>query len=145
MTSNLLKEQLFGPLYSSSLLSLALDPRIEMPIERALAHLYCVPAPLLIEFITPSTVLAKLKEFSTPEQTLAADDSGSELGFKVDFQRAITLMSPRIYKAYTSYINKKLAWSIKHRLTLTPTTSKLIAKREKAHKVNLLISKLAIK
>ena len=50
--SNLLKEQPFGPLCSSSLLSLALDPSIELPIERAFAHLYCVPAPLLIEFIT---------------------------------------------------------------------------------------------
>ena len=55
VTDNLLKEQLFRPLCSSSLLSLALDPRIELPIERAFAHLYCVPAPLLIEFITPST------------------------------------------------------------------------------------------
>ena len=52
VTDNLLKEQLFRPLCSSSLLSLALDPRIELPIERAFAHLYCVPAPLLIEFIT---------------------------------------------------------------------------------------------
>ena len=50
--SNLLKEQLFRPLCSSSLLSLALDSSIELPIERAFAHLYCVPAPLLIEFIT---------------------------------------------------------------------------------------------
>ena len=49
---NLLKEQLFRALCSSSLLSLALDLRIELPIERAFAHLYCVPAPLLIEFIT---------------------------------------------------------------------------------------------
>jgi Skp family chaperone for outer membrane proteins len=53
-------------------------------------------------------------------------------------------MSPRIYKAYTSYIDKKLAWSIEHGMTLTPTTGKLIAKREKAHKVNLLTGKLAI-
>ena len=30
-------------------------------------------------------------------------------------------------------------------MTLTPTTSKLIAKREKTHKVNLLTGKLAIK
>jgi hypothetical protein len=29
-------------------------------------------------------------------------------------------------------------------MNLTPTTGKLIAKREKAHKVNLLTSKLAI-
>ena len=86
----------------------------------------------------PSTVLAKLKEFSTPKRTLAIDDLGLELRFEVDFQRALTPMSPRIYKAYTSYIDKKLAWSIKHRLTLTPTTGKLIAKREKAYKVNLL-------
>jgi hypothetical protein len=57
----------------------------------------------------PSAVLAKLKEFGTLEQTLAGDDLGSELGFEVDFQRAVTLMSLRIYKAYTSYINKKLA------------------------------------
>jgi archaellum biogenesis protein FlaJ (TadC family) len=54
-------------------------------------------------------------------------------------------MSLRIYKAYTAYINKKLAWSIKHRMALTPTTSKLITKCEKAYKVNLLTSKLAIK
>lgn len=53
-------------------------------------------------------------------------------------------MSLRIYKAYTVYINKKLAWSIEHRMTLTPTTGKLIAKQEKAHKVNLLSGKLAI-
>jgi hypothetical protein len=53
-------------------------------------------------------------------------------------------MSLQIYKAYTSYINKKLAWSIKHGITLTPTTGKLIAKQEKAHKVNLLNGKLAI-
>ena len=52
--SNLLKEQLFRLLCSSSLLSLALDPCIELPIERAFAHLDCVPAPLLIEFITMS-------------------------------------------------------------------------------------------
>ena len=62
----------------------------------------------------------------------------------MDFQRAVTPMSPRIYKAYTSYIDKKLAWSIKHGLTLTPTTSKLISKREKAHKTMLLSGKLAI-
>jgi len=62
----------------------------------------------------------------------------------VDFQRAVTPMSPRIYKAYTSYIDKKLAWSIEHGLTLTPTTSKLISKREKAHKTMLLSGKLAI-
>ena len=37
---------------ASSLLSLALDPSIELPIERAFAHLYCVTVPLLIEFIT---------------------------------------------------------------------------------------------
>jgi hypothetical protein len=30
-------------------------------------------------------------------------------------------------------------------MTLTPTASKLIAKQEKAHKVNLLTGKLAIK
>jgi len=53
----------------------------------------------------PSAVLLKFKEFTTLEQTLNAKDSGSELGFEVDFQRAITLMSLRIYKAYTSYIN----------------------------------------
>ena len=53
-------------------------------------------------------------------------------------------MSPRIYKAYTSYINKKLAWSVEHGMTLTPTTGKLIAKREKANKTNLLSGKLAI-
>jgi hypothetical protein len=93
----------------------------------------------------PSVVLAKLKEFGTLERILVGDDSGLELGFKVDFQRAVTLMSLRIYKAYTPYIDKKLAWSIKYGLTLTPTTSKLIAKREKTHKVNLLTSKLAIK
>ena len=57
MIGNLLKEQLFGPLCSPSLLSLALDPSIELPIERAFAHLYCVPAPLLIEFITPRLVV----------------------------------------------------------------------------------------
>jgi hypothetical protein len=33
----------------------------------------------------PSAVLAKLKEFSTLERTLAADNSGLELGFEVDF------------------------------------------------------------
>jgi hypothetical protein len=94
----------------------------------------------------PSTVLSKLKEFSTPERTLAADnDSGLELAFEVDFQRCLTPMSPRIYKAYTAYIEKKLAWSIEHGMPLTPTTGKLIAKREKAHKVNLLTRKLAIK
>ena len=58
----------------------------------------------------PSAVLAKLKEFSTLERTLATDnDSGLELAFEVDFQKCLMLMSPRIYKAYTSYINKKLA------------------------------------
>jgi hypothetical protein len=92
----------------------------------------------------PSAVLVKLKEFSTPERTITADDSGLELGFEVDFQKCLTPMSPRIYKAYTSYINKKLAWSIEHGITLTPTTGKLIAKREKAHKVNLSTGKLAI-
>jgi hypothetical protein len=92
----------------------------------------------------PSAVLAKLKEFSTPEQTLAADDSGSELVFEVDFQRCLTPMSPQVYKAYTAYIDKKLAWSIEHGMTLTPTTGKLIAKRKKACKVNLLTGKLAI-
>jgi hypothetical protein len=57
----------------------------------------------------PSAVLEKLKEFDTPERTLAADDSGLELRFEVDFQRAVTPISPQIYKAYTSYIDKKLA------------------------------------
>ena len=54
VTGNLLKEQLFGQLCSSSLLSLALDPSIELLIERAFAHLCCVTVPLLIEFITPT-------------------------------------------------------------------------------------------
>jgi hypothetical protein len=93
----------------------------------------------------PSAVLSKFKEFTTPERTLNAEDSGSELGFEVDFQRAITLMSPRIYEAYTSYIDQKLSWSIEHGLNLTPTTGKLIAKRKKANKTNLLNGKLAIK
>jgi hypothetical protein len=58
----------------------------------------------------PSTVLAKLKKFSTLERTLAIDNnSGLELAFEVDFQQCLTLMSPQIYKAYTLYINKKLA------------------------------------
>jgi hypothetical protein len=92
----------------------------------------------------PSAVLAKFREFSTPERTLAADDSGSELGFEVDFQRGVTPMSPRIYKAYTSYIEKKLAWSIKHGMSLSPITGKLIEKREKANKTMLLSGKLAI-
>jgi hypothetical protein len=93
----------------------------------------------------PSAVLAQLKEFSTPERTLAMEDeSASELGFEVDFEKAITPMSPRIYKAYTSYIEKKLAWSIECKMTLTPTTGKLIEKREKANKLNLLTGKLAI-
>jgi hypothetical protein len=92
----------------------------------------------------PAIVLSKLEESGTPERTLAADDSGSELGFKVDFQGAVTLISPRIYKAYTSYIDQKQAWSIKHRLTLTLTTSKLIAKRKKANKTIQLNGKLAI-
>src|ERR1700722_7413653 len=47
-------------------------------------------------------VFSKLKEFSTLEQTLAVDDSSSELEFEVDFQRCLTLMSLQIYKAYTS-------------------------------------------
>ena len=92
----------------------------------------------------PSTVLAKFREFSTLERTLAADDSGLELGFEVDFQRGVTPMSPRIYKAYTSYIEKKLAWSIKHGMLLSPITSKLIEKREKANETMLLLGKLAI-
>jgi hypothetical protein len=33
----------------------------------------------------PSAVLAKLQEYSTLERSLAGEDSGSELGFKVDF------------------------------------------------------------
>ena len=57
----------------------------------------------------PFNPFAKLKEFSTLEQTLAADYSGSELEFKVDLQRCLTLMSLQIYKAYTFYIEKKLA------------------------------------
>jgi hypothetical protein len=92
----------------------------------------------------PSVVLAKMAEFSTPERTLAAEDSGSEPAFEIDFKRAVTPMSPRIYKAYTSYIDKKLAWSIEHGMTLTPTTGKLIAKREKANKTNLLSGQLTI-
>ena len=73
MTGNLLKEQLFGPLCSSSLLSLALDPSIELPIERAFAHLYCVTVPLLIEFITTAweIALANLAAYS-------ANDSGGD-------------------------------------------------------------------
>jgi hypothetical protein len=92
----------------------------------------------------PAIVLAKLGEFGTPERTLEADNSGSELGFEVDFQRAITPISPRIYKVYSEYINKKLAWSIEEGLILTPTTGKLIAKREKANKTIQLNGKLAI-
>jgi len=58
----------------------------------------------------PSTVLAKLKEFGTLERILAADnDSGSELAFEVDFQKCLIPMSLQIYKAYTFYIDKKLA------------------------------------
>ena len=86
-----------------------------------------------------------MKEFLTLERTLARDDeSGSELAFKLDFARPITPMSLRIYKAYTSYIEKKLAWSIESKLTLIPTTGKLIEKREKANRTNLLTGKLAI-
>ena len=49
----------------------------------------------------PAGVLTKLKEFSTLERTLAADnDSGSELAFEVDFQKCLTPMSLQIYKAY---------------------------------------------
>ena len=54
VAGNLLKEQLFGQLCFSSLLFLALDPSIELPIERAFAHPCCVTVPLLIEFITYS-------------------------------------------------------------------------------------------
>jgi hypothetical protein len=53
-------------------------------------------------------------------------------------------MSPRIYKAYTSYIKQKLAWSIQHRMSLSPTTGKLIAKCRKACETNLLSGKPAI-
>jgi hypothetical protein len=93
----------------------------------------------------PAVILSKLKEFGTSERTLAVNDSGSELGFEVDFQRAVTPISLQIYKAYTSYIDQKLAWSIEHRLTLTPTTGKLITKCEKANKTIQFNSKLAIK
>jgi hypothetical protein len=93
----------------------------------------------------PAVVLAKLFKFGTLERTLATDDSGSELGFEVDFQRAVTPISPRIYKAYSEYIDKKLAWSIEQGLTLTPTTGRLVAKREKANKTIQLNGKLAIK
>ncbi len=92
----------------------------------------------------PSAVLAKLQEFSTLERRISPDDSGSELGFEVDFQRNLTPYSPRIYKAYTSYIEKKLAWSIEHGMSLSPTTGRLIAKREKAYKTIVLSGKLAI-
>ena len=92
----------------------------------------------------PAVVLAKLEVFGTLEQTLAADDSGLKLGFEVDFQRAVTPISLQTYKAYSKYIDKKLAWSIKQGLTLTLTTSRLVAKREKANKTIQLNSKLAI-
>jgi len=92
----------------------------------------------------PAAVLAKFREFSTPEQTILAEDSGSELAFEVDYQRARTPLSPRIYQAYSKYIDKKLAWCIKHGMSLTPTTGKLIEKREKAHKITTLNGKLAI-
>ena len=93
----------------------------------------------------PLVVLTKLKEFSTPKRTLAIQDkSASELEFEVDFKRAITPMSLQIYKAYNSYIEKKLFQSIEYKMTLTPTTSKLIEKHEKANKLNLLTGKLAI-
>ena len=86
-----------------------------------------------------------MKEFSTPERTLAREDeSGSELEFEVDFKHPVTPMSPRIYKEYTRYIEQKLAWSIKEGFTLTPTTGRLLEKRDKANKLNLLTSKLAI-
>jgi hypothetical protein len=65
----------------------------------------------------PSAVLTKLQEFSTLERTLVREDSGLELEFEVDFQQAVTPMSPRIYKAYASYIDQKLAWSIEHSVT----------------------------
>src|ERR1700736_4609893 len=90
----------------------------------------------------PAVVLAKLEVFGTLEQTLAADDSGLKLGFEVDFQRAVTPISLQTYKAYSKYIDKKLAWSIKQGLTLTLTTSRLVAKREKANKTIQLNSKL---
>jgi hypothetical protein len=34
--------------------------------------------------------ISKLEEFNTPERTLAADNSGLELDFEIDFQRAVT-------------------------------------------------------
>lgn len=92
----------------------------------------------------PSAVLAKLQEFSTPERTLGVGEEESPLRFEVDFQRAVTPLSPRIYEAYTSYINQRLAWGIEKGLTLTPTTGKLIEKREKANKTRILTGQLAI-
>lgn len=93
----------------------------------------------------PSAVLSKLREFSTPERTLALDDeAGSDLEFEVDYSKCVTPLSPRIYKAYSSYIQKKMDWNTNHGIPLTLTSSKLILKQDKATRIKLLNGQLAI-
>ena len=104
MIDNLLKEQPFGLLCSSSLLSLALDPSIELPIERAFAHLYCVPAPLLIEFITPEVWNSLTENTNAYAQYKEARQKDQLAEGKSRWWKAITLYEMCIFIALLIYI-----------------------------------------
>ncbi len=75
---------------------------------------------------------------------MGLEDLEEELAFEVNFTKNLTLYSLAMHKAYSSYIKKKLAMGISNSLSLSPTTVRLIKKREKVSKTLKLSSQLAI-
>src|SRR5438270_13069953 len=95
-------------------------------------------------------VKSKLIEFSTPERTLGPEDSEEEEeeeeeeAFEINFKEGSTPYDKPTYNAYSEYISKKLSWGVQHWMPLSPTTVRLIEKREKANQILNLSGKLAI-
>ena len=92
----------------------------------------------------PSMVLERVQEFVTPEQSLQSENEEDELYFEMDFNNMSTPYSPHTYDVCSSYINKKLTQNIEAGLSLSPTTARLIEKREKASRTLKLSDQLAI-
>ena len=62
----------------------------------------------------------------------------------MNFNNMSTSYSLHMYNACFSYINKKLTQNIEAGLSLSPTTARLIEKREKASRILKLSDQLAI-
>src|SRR5204863_7635100 len=92
----------------------------------------------------PLMVFERVQEFATPERSLRPENEEDELYFEMDFNNMSTPYSPHTYDACSSYINKKLTQNIEVGSSLSPTTARLIEKREKASRTLKLSGQLAI-